>query len=111
MPLAGGYLTKKNTQERMAVLTRCPAVFFFFHFLLLFVSFFIICDFSNLLFTIERGKVCYFLLFFTTCNFHKLLFIVEKGQGLYSIHCAMGENVHLDFFPYFFTVEGEGGGG
>ncbi len=41
MSLAGGCLTKKNAQECMAVLTRCPIVFFcFFHILLLFVSFF-----------------------------------------------------------------------
>jgi hypothetical protein len=42
----------------------------------------------------------------------KLLFTVEKGQGLYCIDCATGERVHLDFFfNFFFTVEGEGGGG
>ncbi len=43
-----------------------------------------------------------FVTFFTACNFHKLLFIVEQGQGLYSIHCATWERVHLDFFPSFF---------
>jgi hypothetical protein len=46
--------------------------------LLLSVTFFIGRKFCKLLFTAERGKVCYF---FTTCNFHKLLFTVEKGQG------------------------------
>jgi hypothetical protein len=53
-----GCLTKKNRQE-------CLAVFVdFFHFLLFFVIFFTICKFCNLLFTTERGKVCYFLLLF-----------------------------------------------
>ncbi len=53
-----------------------------------------------------------FCYFFTACNFDKLLFTIEKGQGLYCIHCAKGERVHLDLFPSsFFTVEGEGGGG
>ncbi len=45
-----------------------------------------------------------FVIFFTVCNFHKLLFTVEKGQGLYCIHCAKGERVHLDFFPFFFLL-------
>jgi len=78
--------------------------------LLLFVTFLIACKFCKLLFTVERGKVCYFLLLFVTaCNFDKLLFTIEKGQGLYSIHCATGERVYLDFFPFlFFTIEGEG---
>ncbi len=50
-----------------------------------------------------------FVTLFTAHNFYKLLFTVEKGQGLYCIHCARGERVHLDFFPSFFlTVEGEG---
>jgi hypothetical protein len=42
----------------------------------------------------------------------KLLFTVEKGQVLYCIDYATGERVHLDLnFFFFFTVEGEGGGG
>jgi len=40
----------------------------------------------------------------TACNFHKLLFTVEKGQSSYSIHCATGERVHLEFFPSFFLL-------
>jgi hypothetical protein len=51
-----------------------------------------------------------FVIFFTVCKFHKLLFTVEKGQGLYCIHYARGEKVHLDIFSFFFTVEGEGRG-
>ncbi len=47
-----------------------------------------------------------FCYFFTVCNFHKLFFIVEKGQGLYCIHCATGERVHLDLFPFFFNCWG-----
>ncbi len=54
----------------------------------------------------------FFVTFFITCNFEQLLFTVEKGHDLYCIDCARGERVHLDFFFYFFfTVEGEGGGG
>jgi hypothetical protein len=46
-------------------------------------------------------------MFFTVCNFFKLFFTVEKGQGLYCIHCARGERMPLDFFPFFFfSVEG-----
>ncbi len=56
-----------------------------------------------------------FVTFFISCNFDKLLFTVEKGQGLYCVcDCARGEleRVQVDFFPsFFFTVEGEGGGG
>jgi len=69
--------------------------------LLLFVTFFTICNFCNLLFTVERGKVCYF---FTAYNFHKLFFTIEKGHGLYSIHCATRERVQLDFFFSFFLL-------
>jgi hypothetical protein len=49
-------------------------------------------------------KFVTFCYFFTTGNFHKLFFTVEKGQGLYSIHCATGEKVHLDFFPSLFLL-------
>jgi hypothetical protein len=45
-----------------------------------------------------------FCYFFTAGNFHKLLFIVERGKGLYSIHRATGERVHLDFFPSLFLL-------
>ncbi len=67
--------------------------------------FFNICKFCKLLFIVERGKVCYFLLlFFIDCNFQQLLFTIEKGQGLYSIHCATGERVQVDFFPFVFLL-------
>jgi len=80
--------------------------------LLLFVIFFTAHNFYKLLFTPETGvKFVTFCYFFPICNFHKLLFTVEKGQGLYCIHCVRGGKVHLDFFSFFFTVEGEGGGG
>jgi hypothetical protein len=84
----------------------------FFHFLLLFVIFFTTRNVCKLLFTVERGKVCYFLLFFllfiTFINYFLLLrrarvyivFIVRGGKG-----CT------LIFFLFFFTVEGEGGEG
>jgi len=62
MPWAMGCLTGKNTQQCRAVLEECRAVFV--DFLLLFVTFCTICNFCKLLFTVERGKVCYFLLFF-----------------------------------------------
>jgi len=85
----------------------------FFHFLLLLVTFFTGRKFRKLLFITERGKVCYFLLLFlllvTLINYFLLC---QEGQGLYCIHYATGERVHLDFFPsFFFIVEGEGGGG
>ncbi len=76
--------------------------------MLLFVTFFADRKFYKLLFTGERGKICYFfLLFFTGCNFDKLLFTVEKGQGLYCVcDCAKGEleRVQVDFFPSFFLL-------
>ncbi len=80
--------------------------FTFSYFFLLFVSFVIY-------FLLLKGvRFVIFYYFFTACNFDKLLFTVEKGQGLYCIDCVTGERVHLDFlFFYFFTVEGEGGGG
>jgi hypothetical protein len=72
----------------------------FFHILLLFVTFFTARNFYKLFFTAETGvRFVTFFTFFTVCNFHKLLFTVEKGQGLYFIHCARGERVHLDFAP------------
>jgi len=85
----------------------------FFHFLLLFVTFFIACNFYKLLFIVETGvrfvTFCYFfLLFVTFINYFLLLrrarvyilFIVRGGKG-----CT------LIFFLLFFTVEGEWGGG
>ncbi len=108
---AGGCLTTKKRPWCGAVLLRCGVVFVdLFHFLLLFVT---ACNFYKLLFIVEIGvKFVTFFYFFIVCNFHKLLFTVEKGQGLYFVHCARGERVHLDFFPsFFFTVKGEGGGG
>jgi hypothetical protein len=58
MPMAVGCLTMKNTQECMVVFSRCLVVFVdFFHFLLLF---FTIYKFFKLLYTVKRGKVCYF---------------------------------------------------
>ncbi len=74
----------------------------FFHFLLLYVTFFTTRNFYKLLFIAETRVR--FVTFYIVCNFHKLLFTVEKGQGLYFIHCARGEKVHLDFFPSFFLL-------
>jgi hypothetical protein len=70
-------------------------------FLLIFLLFISFVTYFLLLKGVRFVTFCYF---FTVCNFHKLLFIVEKGQGLYSIHCVTGENVHFDFFPYFFLL-------
>jgi hypothetical protein len=82
MPLVGGCLTRKNTQ-------RCLAVFVdLFHFLLLLVTFFTGRKFCKLLFTSERGKVCYFLLLFllvVTLNNYFLLGQEGQGEGLYSL--------------------------
>ncbi len=69
-----------------------------FHFLLLFLLFVTFVTYFLLF------KGVRFVTFFTNCNFHKLLFTIEKGHGLYSIHCAMGERVHLDFFSFFFLL-------
>ncbi len=56
--MVDGCLTRKNTQE-------CLAVFVdLFHFLLFLVTFFTRCKFCKLLFIVERGKVRYFLLLF-----------------------------------------------
>ncbi len=49
----------------------------FFHFLLLYVTFFTARNFYKLLFIAETGVR--FVTFFIVCNFHKLLFTVEKG--------------------------------
>jgi len=76
MPWAVGCLTTKNTKECRAFFAQCWALFVdFFHFLLFLVTFFIARNFWKLLFTVERGKVCYFLyLFFTAGDYDKLLF-------------------------------------
>ncbi len=73
--------------------------------MLLFVTFFTGRKFCKLLFTGERGKVCYFLLLFllvvTLINYFLLW---QEGHGLYCIHCAMGERVQLDFSPFYFLL-------
>jgi hypothetical protein len=70
-----------------------------------FCYFFTVPNFYKLLFTVETGVK------FVTFWYFFLLFVTYKGQGLYCIHCARGQRVRLDFFPFFFSVEGEGGGG
>jgi hypothetical protein len=60
----------------------------FFHFLLLLVTFFTDRKFCKLLFTGERGKVCYFLLLFllvVTLNNYFLLWQEGIGFILYSL--------------------------
>jgi hypothetical protein len=104
MPLPGGCLTKKNTQECLAILTRSLTVFFdFFHFLLLFILFVTFVTYFLLLKEVRFVTFCYF---FIACNFDKSLFTIEKGQGLYFIHCATREleKVQLDFFFFFFFL-------
>ncbi len=60
----------------------------FFHFLLLFVTFFTARKFWKLLFTVERGEVCYFLYLFlllvTMINYFLL------GQGNYWVSLCKG---------------------
>jgi hypothetical protein len=112
MPWAVGCLTRKNTLQCRAFLGECRAVFVdLFHFLLLLVTFFTGCKFCKLLFTGERGKVCYFLLLslllVTLINYFLLL---RRARVKGSIHCATRELgwVQVDFLGLFFTVEGEG---
>jgi len=42
-----------------------------------------------------------FLLLITLINYFLLC---QEGQGLYYIHYATGERVHLDFSPFFFLL-------
>jgi hypothetical protein len=89
MPWAVGCLTRKNTLRCRAFLGECRAVFVdLFHFLLLLIIFFTGRKFCKLLFTGERGKVCYFLLFFllvVTLNNYFLLGQEGQGERLYSL--------------------------
>ncbi len=60
----GGCLTTKKGAWCGAILVRCGAFFVdFFHFLLLFVTFFIARKFYKLLLSAEKGKICYFCYF------------------------------------------------
>jgi hypothetical protein len=92
MPWVVGCLTRKNTKECRDFFAQCQALFVdFFHFLLLLV-FFTTRNFYKLFFTVERGKVRYFLLLFllfvTLINYFLLLrrarvyivFIVRGGK-------------------------------
>ncbi len=98
---ARGCLTAKKGAYGRVVFPQWGAVFFyFFHFLLFFVTFYTARNFYKFLFTAETWVK--FVTFFTVCNFHKLLFTVEKGQGLYFIHCARGKGCTLIFFLLFF---------
>jgi len=73
--------------------------------LLLLVTFFTGRKFCKLLFTTERGKVCYFLLLFLLLiTLINDFLLCQEGHGLYCIHCATGERVHLDFSPSFFLL-------
>ncbi len=102
---AGGCLTAKKRFQCGAGLFLLT-FFTFCYFLLLFV---IDRNFYKLLFTAKTAvKFVIFCYFFTVRNFFKLLFTIEKGQGLYCIHCARGERVPLDFFPFFFLLKGRG---
>jgi len=108
---AGGYLTTKKGAWCGAVLVRSGAIFVdLFHFMLLFVIFLLLVNFISYFLLLKQGQsLLFFVTFFTVCNFFKLLFTVEKGQGLYCIHCARGERVRLDFFPFlFFLLKGRG---
>ncbi len=73
----------------------------------LLVTFFIARKFWKLLFTVERGEVCYFLyLFFTAGNYDKLFF---TGPGeLLGFIVQRGNLKGCTLIFYFFIVEGEG---
>ncbi len=105
MPWAVGCLIRKNTQWCRAFLGECRAVFVdLFHFLLLFVTFFTGRKFCKLLFTGERGKVCYFLLLFlllVTLNNNFLLGQEGQGEGLYLL-CEGGTWAGAGFRVFFF---------
>jgi hypothetical protein len=94
MLVAGGCLSRKKGVGCLAVLAQCLAVFVdFFHFLLFLIICFTGRKFWKLLFTTERGKVCYFLLLFillvTLINYFLLC---QEGQGLNCIPCATRAN-------------------
>jgi len=67
--------------------------------LLFLITFFIGRNFCKLLFTGEKGKVCYFFYFFTAHEFRKLLFTGIGGPGFifYSLKDG-GEGCTLIFF-------------
>jgi len=78
----------------------------------LFVTFFIICNFCNLLFTVERGKVCYFLLLFllvvTLINY----FLLFKRARVYKVFIVWRGNLKgcglIFFIFYFLLLRGRG---
>ncbi len=82
-------MIKKKALQWEAVFLEGEAVFVdLFHFLLLLVTFFTGRKFWKLLFTVERGKVCYFLYLFlllvTMINYFLL------GQGNYWVSLCKG---------------------
>ncbi len=59
----------------------------FFSFFVTFCYFFTARKFCKLLFTTERGKICYVLLIFLLLvTFNNYFLLGQEGQGLYSIH-------------------------
>ncbi len=56
----------------------------------------VLCVGRNPSFLVTVHCLLLFITFFIACNFHKLLFIVEKGQGncfIIFIHCSGGRGV------------------
>ncbi len=83
--------------------------FTFYYFLLLFL---LLVTFVCYFFLLKGVKFVTFVIFLLPVTFINYFFTGPGFcQGLYFIHCARGERVHLEFFPFFFTVKGEGGGG
>jgi len=106
-------LTTKKGPWCGAVLLRCGAVFVdLFHFLLLFVTFFIVCNFYKLLFIaktwVKFVTFCYFFLLFVT--FINYFLLLKRARVKGSIHCARGEFgwVQVDFFLFFLLLKGRG---
>ncbi len=95
-----------------AVLVRCGAVFVdLFHFLLLFVTFFITCNFYKLLFTAEtRVNFVIFLTFLLFVTFLNYFLQLRRARVYIVFIVRGGKGCTLIFFLFsFFSVEGEGG--
>jgi hypothetical protein len=79
MPWAMGCLTGKNTQRCRAFLGECQAIFVdLFHFLLILATFFTGCKFCKYFLLVKGVR---FVTFFIACNFEQLLFIGPGRPG------------------------------
>jgi hypothetical protein len=73
----------------LGCLRAMPGCFFF-----VLCYFFIIRKFCKLLFTAEKGKVCYF---FIACNFNNYFLLLRRAGFIFYSLCDW-ERVQLDFF-------------